>query len=112
MSVLRCFCASMSTGLNSQRVLTGRCRSSQPPASLCLVGLVVCRSASGAKDKQPLKKAKTPQGRLDLPEEMSRDVLQKFPDDVNPVTKEKGGPRGPEPTRYGDWERKGRCVDF
>ena len=26
--------------------------------------------------------------------------------------KEIGGPRGPEPTRYGDWERKGRCVDF
>ena len=23
-----------------------------------------------------------------------------------------GGPSGPEPTRYGDWERKGRCVDF
>ncbi len=27
-------------------------------------------------------------------------------------TKEIGGPSGPEPTRYGDWERKGRCVDF
>ncbi len=26
--------------------------------------------------------------------------------------KEIGGPTGPEPTRYGDWERKGRCVDF
>ncbi len=25
---------------------------------------------------------------------------------------EKGGPTGPEPTRYGDWERKGRCIDF
>lgn len=25
---------------------------------------------------------------------------------------ETGGPDGPEPTRYGDWERKGRCVDF
>jgi hypothetical protein len=25
---------------------------------------------------------------------------------------ETGGPCGPEPTRYGDWERKGRCVDF
>ncbi len=25
---------------------------------------------------------------------------------------EKGGPKGPEPTRYGDWERKGRAVDF
>ena len=23
-----------------------------------------------------------------------------------------GGPAGPEPTRYGDWERKGLCVDF
>ena len=26
--------------------------------------------------------------------------------------REVGGPAGPEPTRYGDWERKGRCVDF
>lgn len=25
---------------------------------------------------------------------------------------ETGGPKGPEPTRYGDWERNGRCVDF
>ncbi|KAM3606065.1 uncharacterized protein V6R79_010121 [Siganus canaliculatus] len=71
------------------------------------------RAASGAvKDKEPLKKAKTPQGRFDSTEEKRGDVLEKFPDDVNPVTKEKGGPRGPEPTRYGDWERKGRCVDF
>ena len=23
-----------------------------------------------------------------------------------------GGPKGLEPTRYGDWECKGRCVDF
>jgi hypothetical protein len=23
-----------------------------------------------------------------------------------------GGPKGLEPTRYGDWERAGRCVDF
>ena len=25
---------------------------------------------------------------------------------------EKGGPSGPEPTRYGDWEIGGKCVDF
>jgi hypothetical protein len=25
---------------------------------------------------------------------------------------EVGGPKGPEPTRYGDWERDGRCIDF
>ncbi|MCB1875113.1 MAG: DUF1674 domain-containing protein [Chromatiales bacterium] len=29
-----------------------------------------------------------------------------------PKTREVGGPQGPEPTRYGDWERKGRCIDF
>ncbi|MFY9287210.1 MAG: DUF1674 domain-containing protein [Alphaproteobacteria bacterium] len=29
-----------------------------------------------------------------------------------PVLKEIGGPKGPEPTRYGDWEQKGRCTDF
>jgi hypothetical protein len=26
--------------------------------------------------------------------------------------REIGGPSGPEPTRYGDWEKKGRCIDF
>ncbi|MEM7706933.1 MAG: succinate dehydrogenase assembly factor 4 [Pseudomonadota bacterium] len=26
--------------------------------------------------------------------------------------KEIGGPKGPEPTRYGDWEKNGRCTDF
>lgn len=26
--------------------------------------------------------------------------------------KEIGGPKGPEPTRYGDWEQDGRCTDF
>ena len=27
-------------------------------------------------------------------------------------TKEKNGPKGLEPTRYGDWERKGITYDF
>ncbi len=26
--------------------------------------------------------------------------------------KEIGGRDGPDPTRYGDWEKAGRCVDF
>jgi hypothetical protein len=26
--------------------------------------------------------------------------------------REIGGPKGPEPTRYGDWEYGGRCTDF
>ncbi|HZB92096.1 MAG TPA: DUF1674 domain-containing protein [Stellaceae bacterium] len=29
-----------------------------------------------------------------------------------PRPREIGGPSGPEPTRYGDWERNGRCTDF
>ncbi|KAJ1740292.1 TRAPP complex subunit bet5 [Coemansia sp. RSA 1821] len=36
------------------------------------------------------------------------DPLKPFPDNVNPKTGEIDGPRGPEPTRFGDWERKGR----
>jgi len=28
------------------------------------------------------------------------------------MVKEIGGPQGPEPTRYGDWERKGIVSDF
>jgi len=29
-----------------------------------------------------------------------------------PKPREIGGPSGPEPTRYGDWERNGRVSDF
>jgi hypothetical protein len=32
--------------------------------------------------------------------------------EIRAVTGEAGGPGGPEPTRYGDWERKGLAVDF
>ncbi|WP_142850512.1 DUF1674 domain-containing protein [Telmatospirillum sp. J64-1] len=28
------------------------------------------------------------------------------------MPEEIGGPTGPEPTRFGDWERAGRCSDF
>jgi hypothetical protein len=29
-----------------------------------------------------------------------------------PRPREIGGPKGPEPTRYGDWEIGGCCIDF
>jgi hypothetical protein len=32
------------------------------------------------------------------------------PENLKP--REIGGPNGPEPTRFGDWERAGRCIDF
>ena len=37
---------------------------------------------------------------------------QKAPETQPPRPKEIGGPKGPEPTRYGDWERNGRVSDF
>ena len=46
----------------------------------------------------------------ELPE--TKEAYKRFPNDVNPATGEINGPRGPEPTRYGDWERKGRAIDF
>lgn len=74
-----------------------------------------------SSSKTPRKKAKTPVGKLDDPwsdltvEEqpvIEYEPLERFPEDKNPVTGEIGGPRGPEPTRFGDWERKGRVTDF
>jgi len=29
-----------------------------------------------------------------------------------PLAREIGGRPGPEPTRFGDWEKNGRCIDF
>jgi hypothetical protein len=31
---------------------------------------------------------------------------------AKPMAKEFQGPKGPEPTRYGDWENKGIASDF
>ena len=32
--------------------------------------------------------------------------------EVTDREKEIGGRDGPDPTRYGDWEKNGRCIDF
>ncbi|GAB1600079.1 succinate dehydrogenase assembly factor 4, mitochondrial-like [Argonauta hians] len=72
-------------------------------------------------DSGSSKKGKTPTGKLDDPwsdltveqnPAVEHQPLEKFPDNTNPQTGEIDGPRGPEPTRYGDWERKGRVTDF
>jgi len=33
-------------------------------------------------------------------------------DESHSVSAEVGGRDGPEPTRFGDWEKRGRCIDF
>ncbi|XDB57372.1 hypothetical protein AB1E18_010817 [Capra hircus] len=96
------------------RVPTTAWRAARSPLLYNSLRKVSSQGGKPEPSKQPLKKPKLPEGRFDAPEDSSleKEPLTKFPDDTNPVTKEKGGPRGPEPTRYGDWERKGRCIDF
>ncbi len=42
----------------------------------------------------------------------SQPPLPPEPTRENAVIVEIGGRIGPEPTRYGDWEKDGRCIDF
>ena len=44
-------------------------------------------------------------------EKEQNSTKDKLNENVN-IPKEQGGPKGPEPTRYGDWEKAGRCSDF
>ena len=37
---------------------------------------------------------------------------QAEPTSTDAAPKEIGGRPGPDPTRYGDWEKNGRCIDF
>lgn len=43
----------------------------------------------------------------DAPEAETEDNTE-----AQPAPKEIGGRDGPEPTRFGDWEKAGRCIDF
>lgn len=48
----------------------------------------------------------TPEAKRALEEAAARRAAEEKP------APEQGGPSGPEPTRYGDWERNGIAVDF
>ena len=108
--------------VGSQAMLWQRMASTKTPVS---------SEKDSSGEKKELRKARTPVGQLDDswetksskveptkaepdgPTEVDKaDPYAPFPDNRNPVTGEIGGPRGPEPTRYGDWERKGRISDF
>jgi hypothetical protein len=53
-------------------------------------------------------KTLTPQARRALEEAAARHAVEAEAQ----APAELGGPKGPEPTRFGDWERKGMAVDF
>lgn len=62
----------------------------------------------GAAPDKPL----TPAARRALEEAAQRRAEAEAAAAQARPTGEEGGPAGPEPTRYGDWERKGIAVDF
>jgi len=81
-------------------------KNDEPSATAC----------SKAEKEAEILRTKTPIGKLEeqpnVHPAQEKDPLPEFPGGVNPETGEIGGPKGPEPTRYGDWERKGRVSDF
>ena len=63
-------------------------------------------------------KVSTKLGERELPPEARRALEEaaerrlKGKSQEAPKVNENGGPKGPEPTRYGDWENKGIASDF
>ena len=54
----------------------------------------------------------TPEARRALEEAAARRQAKLKAQDAKPLPQEKSGPKGAEPTRYGDWERGGIAYDF
>jgi hypothetical protein len=64
----------------------------------------ICWYMSTSKDAGPAVTSAQPAATAETPEAP--------PHEQSKRPKEIGGPPGPEPTRYGDWQYKGRCTDF
>lgn len=61
-------------------------------------------------NKVPERKSLSPAAQRALAEAEAR--RQAAAACARPAPKEVNGPQGPEPTRYGDWEKKGIASDF
>jgi hypothetical protein len=68
-----------------------------------------CLQPASAATAEPRKQL-TPAARRALAEAEAR--RQAAAASAQPAAKEFQGPKGPEPTRYGDWENKGIASDF
>jgi len=53
---------------------------------------------------------KTPSSHADAPSPPPPQATAGAPQPAR--AREVGGRDGPEPTRFGDWEKDGRCIDF
>ena len=68
-----------------------------------------------SKQPRPFRDVRTPQSKTG---EVAPQASVEVPARLDPraaaadLPPERGGYTGPEPTRFGDWEHKGRCTDF
>jgi hypothetical protein len=70
------------------------------------------RMTEGTADKKG-EAALLPAAQRALAEAEERRKKAKLAEEAaGPKPKEVNGPKGPEPTRYGDWEKKGIASDF
>jgi hypothetical protein len=76
-------------------------------ASIGGIGGWCNQGVSGNIDYMPAKPDKPTTEK----DEQGRSVKDK-PIESQPKPGEIGGRDGPDPTRYGDWEKAGRCIDF
>jgi hypothetical protein len=67
-------------------------------------------SPNAMETAEPERRSLSPAARRALAEAQARRLAAKA--DAKPLPKEIKGPKGPEPTRYGDWENKGIASDF
>ena len=86
-------------------------------AQACIAGhgVLAVRWMSGTSGKAPVKVEHVVADPLGPDDDVDSDDEDMVPM-IDPVTGEWGGPTkggtAPEPTRFGDWERAGRCTDF
>ncbi|XP_037954434.1 succinate dehydrogenase assembly factor 4, mitochondrial-like [Teleopsis dalmanni] len=110
--------------IKQKKILTLGKSAHQVKCFMCTSNNANPDSASKGEGKTPSKRvlefqkklrAENPDDETDqlsLQSFMEQDIIKPWPNNTNPHTGEVGGPSGPEPTRYGDWERKGRVTDF
>ena len=94
---------------NVTTVQKGRCNHQPCCTALHQWRTFTSSSSETGQNKPPVKEKGVEQ---EIHPDAEREPLPEWPDGLNPHTGERGGPKGPEPTRYGDWERKGRVSDF
>ncbi|XP_017474285.1 PREDICTED: succinate dehydrogenase assembly factor 4, mitochondrial-like [Rhagoletis zephyria] len=96
-------------------ILQSNCAALSTTANVCAESKEPKQKSERVVEFEKKLRAKTPLGKLDEFSKhpfQEKEPLKPWPNATNPHTGEIGGPAGPEPTRYGDWERKGRVTDF